>query len=316
MAVLDEVAHCRIPQSSATRWNFKSRIVQTVFELRSTLIECCTILEDSFSESTGSGASGIKRMLSDPSFLHWLSFFNKVMPHVDILFAQLQQATTDAVKVNKNLTAFYKALQKICDEVVETAVTTESRKRQCENNFTKVREAKEVCDTIILQCQERFKCTAHLEASMLLQLSNVSNFIKTEHFPTESLQNCVKAYPMLDQEKLRGELMLLYSRQDLYPSNKLLDLLYSLSSDQLRQDVFPQLIKLLKIVLTIPMTTAEPERCFSTSKRIKTFLQSTMDTDRLSALAMISIASDMISEIKDFDEKVKEATLQLLNAVE
>ena len=86
MAVLDEVAHCRIPQSSATRWNFKSRIVQTVFELRSTLIECCTILEDSFSESTGSGASGIKRMLSDPSFLHWLSFFNKLMPHVDILF--------------------------------------------------------------------------------------------------------------------------------------------------------------------------------------------------------------------------------------
>ena len=177
--------------------------MQTVFELRSTLIECCTILEDSFSENTGSGASGIKRMLSDPSFLHWLSFFNKVMPHVNILFAQLQQTTTDAVKVNKNLTAFYKALQKIRDEVVETAVTTESRKRQCENNFTKVREAKEVCDTIILQCQERFKYTAHLEASKLLQLSNVSNFIKTEHFPTESLQNCVKAYPMLDQEKLR-----------------------------------------------------------------------------------------------------------------
>ena len=83
---------------------------------------------------------------------------------------------------------------------------------------------------------------------------------------------------MLDQEKLRGELMLLYSRQDLYPSNKLLDLLHSLSSDQLRQDVFPELIKLLKIVLTIPMTTAEPERRFSTLKRIKTFLRSTMDT--------------------------------------
>ena len=29
-----------------------------------------------------------------------------------------------------------------------------------------------------------------------------------------------------------------------------------------------------------------------------------MDTDRLSALAMISIASDIISEIKDLDEKV------------
>ena len=144
-----------------------------------------------------------------------------------------------------------------------------------------------------MQCQERFKCTAHLEASKLLQLSNVSNFIKAEHFPTVSLQNCVKAYSMLDQEKLRGELKLLYSQEDLCPSYKLLDLLHSLSSDQLRQDVFPELIKLLKIVLTIPMTTAEPKCCFSTLKRIKTFLQSTMNTDRLSALAMIAIAADM-----------------------
>ena len=54
MAVLDQVAHRRIPRSSATRWNFKSRIVQTVFELRTTLIECCTVLEDLFSESTAS----------------------------------------------------------------------------------------------------------------------------------------------------------------------------------------------------------------------------------------------------------------------
>ena len=124
---------------------------------------------------------------------------------------------------------------------------------------------------ILLQCQERFKCTAHLEATKLLQLSNVSDFIKTEHFPTLLLENCVKAYPMLDQEKLRGELMLLYSLQDLHHSYKLLDLPLSLSLDQLRQDVFPELIKLLKIVLTIPMTTAEPEYCFSTLKRIKTF---------------------------------------------
>ena len=54
MAVLDQVAHYRIPRSSATRWNFKSRIVQTIFELHTTPIECCTILKDFFSESTGS----------------------------------------------------------------------------------------------------------------------------------------------------------------------------------------------------------------------------------------------------------------------
>ena len=64
------------------------------------------------------------------------------MPHVDVLFAQLQQTTTDAVKVNKNLTAFNTALQKIRDKVVETAVTTESRKRQCEIILLKLEKQK------------------------------------------------------------------------------------------------------------------------------------------------------------------------------
>ena len=148
----------------------------------------------------------------------------------------------------------------------------------------KVRGAKEVCDTVLLQCKERFQSTAHTDASNLLQLSKTSYFAKEGNFPTSSLKNCLKTYHMLDQEKLKAELILLYSRRDLYLSNKLVDLLSSLSSDTLRQEVFPELLKLLKIVLTIPMTTAKPERCFSTLKRIKTFLRSTTNTDRFSAL--------------------------------
>ncbi|CAH1981406.1 unnamed protein product [Acanthoscelides obtectus] len=35
------------------------------------------------------------------------------------------------------------------------------------------------------------------------------------------------------------------------------------------------------------MTTAESERCFSTLKRIKTFLRSSMNEERLSAVAML-----------------------------
>ena len=46
------------------------------------------------------------------------------------------------------------------------------------------------------------------------------------------------------------------------------------------------------------------ERCFSTLKRIKTFLRSTIATVRLSALAMISIEDVMITESNDFNDKV------------
>jgi hypothetical protein len=54
------------------------------------------------------------------------------------------------------------------------------------------------------------------------------------------------------------------------------------------------------------MTTAEPERCFSTMKSIKIFLRSTMSEERLSALVMLSVGNNLL-ESNNFSEKVIEA---------
>ncbi|XP_050528242.1 52 kDa repressor of the inhibitor of the protein kinase-like [Daktulosphaira vitifoliae] len=51
---------------------------------------------------------------------------------------------------------------------------------------------------------------------------------------------------------------------------------------------------LLKVLATIPVTTASVERSFSTMKRIKTLPRSVMGHDRLSALAMMTIHWDTI----------------------
>ena len=70
------------------------------------------------------------------------------------------------------------------------------------------------------------------------------------------------------------------------------------------QSTFSEVVKLLKILITTPMSTAEAERCFSTLKRIKTFLRSTMTNDRLSALGMITIENKMTTDTIDFNEQV------------
>ena len=49
---------------------------------------------------------------------------------------------------------------------------------------------------------------------------------------------------------------------------------------------------------------SEAERCFSTLKRLKTFLRSTMTNQRLTALAMFFIEKTMITEMKDFNSSV------------
>lgn len=68
--------------------------------------------------------------------------------------------------------------------------------------------------------------------------------------------------------------------------------------------VLSELTKLIKILLTIPMTTSEPERCFSTLKRIKTFLRSTMNNDRLNALAVLSIEKKFLNMNPQIKEKI------------
>src|SRR5215469_9020021 len=55
------------------------------------------------------------------------------------------------------------------------------------------------------------------------------------------------------------------------------------------------------LVWTVPQ-----DQIFSTLKRIKTFLRNTMDQERLSALAMLSIEKDFITKIADFNNKVIE----------
>ena len=55
------------------------------------------------------------------------------------------------------------------------------------------------------------------------------------------------------------------------------------------------------------MTTAKPERCFSTLKRIKIFQRNYMN------LWMIYIESNLTSKINDFDEKIIEIFFQAKN---
>ena len=55
------------------------------------------------------------------------------------------------------------------------------------------------------------------------------------------------------------------------------------------EQVFPNLYRLLVILCTLPVTTATAERSFSGMRRLKTYLRSTMDQNRLTGLAHLNI---------------------------
>ena len=102
---------------------------------------------------------------------------------------------------------------------------------------------------------------------------------------------------------LKTQLGVLYGRPDFRNIDGAVQLLQYIVSNNL-QDPFCEVAKLLNILVTTPMTTAEPERCFSFFKRIKTFLRNTMSQDRLTALAILSIEKSMMSKMEGFNTRV------------
>ncbi|KAL1472857.1 hypothetical protein MTO96_039050 [Rhipicephalus appendiculatus] len=55
------------------------------------------------------------------------------------------------------------------------------------------------------------------------------------------------------------------------------------------EGIYPAISHALRTAITFPSTTCCPERSFSTMRRVKTWLRSTMSDDRLSGLCMLSL---------------------------
>lgn len=62
-------------------------------------------------------------------------------------------------------------------------------------------------------------------------------------------------------------------------------------------DIYPNVVFVLRMVLSPPVTNCTGERSFSTLRRIKNYLRSTITNERLSSLALLTIESQLMQEI-------------------
>lgn len=61
--------------------------------------------------------------------------------------------------------------------------------------------------------------------------------------------------------------------------------------------MLPEVTKLMKLYLAIPVSSANAEQSFSVLRRNKTWLRSTMHEDRLSALALCNIEKEVTNSL-------------------
>lgn len=311
--VLHDIIEKSLPRVAVTRWNYHSRVVKDVFENREDLIKVMESIESNETiklPSTIEKAGAYKQRLKDSDFIFWLTFFYKIMPHVDIIFSQLQKRITDPVKVKQDIQNFEEVIQKIRDNIDEILVVNETNskrdeslpsKRQRIGEDCRKRDALEVCDAILSEIKARFQFTGHLTATNLFAVKCFDKYIKS--FPDQYLDEMTNIYSFLDKRKLKGELQVFYARPELRPVSGAVPFLSLILEDDLC-DTFEETIKILKLLITMPVSTSEAERCFSMLKRIKTFLRNTMKEERLSALGMLSCEKSFVNKIEGFNAKV------------
>jgi hypothetical protein len=304
-----------MPSVVETRWNYHSRTIKSVYENKESLKNCFERIQndETMDDHSVSEAIGLSNWLHDKNFNYLLSFFYDVLKHVDILYNIIQARHSNGLKITLALKDFETVIDDIRENTnkyfIEDLTADDEnhfqfRKRSKRDDRNIELDAKEACNVIVHQMKERFKNSQVFASFTIVDPKKFSLY--KDNFPEEELTEILKNYNMLSKEQMGNELKVMYKNETFRNLTGICELLAFLSDNGL-VDIFPEISKLLEIIIVTPVASAESERCFSTLKRIKTFLRNSMMQERLNALATLSIHKEFIKNIPNFINKVIDA---------
>lgn len=302
----------RLPQTCTTRWNFNSRAVHTIYAKYNKLKDVFHTITDNIEEWDAESfncASGLLNILNKTQFTYLLCLYKQIFVYIDHLFALLQNKVTS--DINMCNTEIQKTIGVIKNMRSENTVKScvENSKKICNDLSISEQEfgsfkllTYEILDTLTVQMETRFGDIEKIRFVELLDQNSFGGY-KLD-FPAMKLNNLLSTYPFFNKERLENELKNIYVDEEKHLPP--VDLLKFITSNGL-QTIYKEVTRLIKLVLTFPVTTASSERSMSTLKRIKNCLRNSMTNERLSSLSTIAIEKSLVKELsmgQSFKERV------------
>uniref|UniRef100_A0A3B3QRQ9 TTF-type domain-containing protein n=1 Tax=Paramormyrops kingsleyae TaxID=1676925 RepID=A0A3B3QRQ9_9TELE len=150
-------------------------------------------------------------------------------------------------------------------------------------------------DCVDVQFQERFN---QPDLGVLNRLEDI--------LLTGELDDIVDQYPELNRETLKVQLAMFKSKYNFKSSTEVATIMRGMPVEV--RGLFDQIETLVRLLLVIPVSSAEAERSFSTLRRLKTWLRSTMTQMRLNNAAVCHVHQNSLDNID-----VKQICQQLIS---
>uniref|UniRef100_UPI00358EC1B0 uncharacterized protein n=1 Tax=Myxine glutinosa TaxID=7769 RepID=UPI00358EC1B0 len=304
----------RVPSGSASIWNFKSHAVQAVYEGRQSLkiVFNRVINEPGCDGESIARSVALKRTLCDFKFVFLLSVFRAIFGRAEVLLETLRFKPLDLLKSFDVIDSTLLALSQLrnnarfkgfYEETLQLLGHEEESKRKRSRHDLNTTEMYkrlyfDVLDAIICQLSERFIDMKKLDFFQILDCKLFKDVSKGKAFPLKEMKVLLETYPFFDEQRLKNELQAIYEDASFHkPPGEL----FKFIMENGLSETIPEVCKLLKLMLTIPLTGVSGESSFSCLKGMKTYLRDTKGQHRLSALACISIESNLLQDLKSQD---------------
>lgn len=307
--LLREKIGVALPRAIDSRWTYYSRVMNVLCSIHEKAVEKISefLDEDSpnWDQHTVSSICGLLSYLQDFEFCFLLEVFASIFDRSSVVFNLIQSLETDVTKIKEIIWNFLRFLEDMrCEScyhhVLEKALQFSNFPER--GNFDYKTFYFKIIDLLSSSLKERFSSIDDFSFFDLFERSKFFDF--SRRFPDLLLKKMLNQYDSFFNEvRLRSELSYIYSDFDFrLPPQEIL--LYIHRSNL--KGIFPEVTKALQLMLTIPLTTASCERSFSTLKRIKTYLRSTMGEMRLRQLSRIAIERNVLTncETNDLHERV------------
>lgn len=298
---LKEFMETKIPNVCKTKWSYSSRMIKIVDLNYESINDCLgeIYLGDSdFDAETCTNARGLHAFMLEFNTVFLLKLFAQVFAHTDVLYQILQAKELDVVECVRSVKCCIASIEELKADVHFDNVLKDSIKVSAET----INEAKQVnyrrlydsiIDKIIDEMIKRFKELSDYKFIGLLNHEKFASYAVAA--PIESLKMLTKYHAKFDEAKLGSELIVVHSREEF--RNKTVKDIISIILEQKLEQTFSETLRLAKLILTLPNTTASVERTFSVLRRLKNYLRTTMGEKRLFGLMLMAVEGDLLNEM-------------------